>query len=291
MMVPPSARLTKSVRRLLMGWLLLTFALGTTLAEPTPPSRDHGWQLIQRYQFAQAQRQFTGGRGENADPQQRDLRLGTALATLNNPALKSHDREHSLAELQSLWDTRGGSPDQAGLWAGYLLGRWSQNYTSPIEFDQALDWFQHTAVAGVDAYIAQLARLKVTGLWLYAPLANNPDIATRLSEARAAGSAIHDRGLRISYLLLLIDGLLLHQADHHEVLARLEEVWALDIPETKPRAKTLCQLGTLSAMTGHSEQAIHYYRQFLREYPISIRSQLVRDRLAELITTTDGAQP
>ena len=85
--------------------------------------------------------------------------------------------------------------------------------------------------------------------------------------------------------------MLLHQADHQEVLARLQEVWALKLPPSDPRALTLCQLGTLSAMVGNREQAIDYYGQFLREFPIDIRTQLVRDRLAELTGRSEGKQP
>jgi tetratricopeptide (TPR) repeat protein len=290
-MVHPFTRQTRSARLMITGCLLAAPTLGLRAAEGAPLPAEQAWQLTQRYQFAQAQGQFALARGRSTEPEQRDLRLGTALATLNHPELKTPDRKQALAELQALWDTRGEPADQTGLWAGFILGRWSQNNAFSIDFDEALAWFQRTSMAGGETYIAQLAQLKATGLWLYAPLANNPDVATRLTAARTAGSAILDRGLRTSYLLLLIDGLLLHQADHHEVLARLEEVWALDIPEEKPRAKTLCQLGTLSAMTGHREQAIHYYRQYIQDYPISVRTQLVRDRLAELTRSTEGIQP
>lgn len=271
--------------------MLATLASPGVAAEASVKSTAQGWTLTQQYQFAQAQQAFAGELETNPSVAKRDTRLGAAMAMLNHPALKTKDRRTSLDELQQLWDSRGDTPDHVGLWAGYALGRWSQNFDSPPDFERANSWFELTASAGDDHYIAQLARLKSTGLWLYAPLKSNPSPTTRISEALAVDSKITDRGLRISYLVLLIDGMLLHQADHRDVLTRLQEIWALDIPSSDTRAKTLCQLGTLSAMVGYQEQAMAYYRQFLVEYPVDIRTQLVRDRLAELAGTLEGGQP
>lgn len=289
--VPASFASSLFHRLLILGGCSLAApTLGTAHAEsPSQPS-GQGWQLTQHYQFAQAQHAFDRELENEAETNTRDLQLGAALATLNHPALKTGDRKRSLTELQQLWDSRGETPDRAGLWAGYLLGRWSQNYDSPSDFDQALDWFERTASAGGETYVAQLARLKATGLWLYAPLHTNPETSRRLSQALAVKSQITDRGLRISYLFLLIDGMLLRKVDHQQVLAHLEELWALDITDLQARAKTLCQLGTLSAMAGHRESAIDYYEQFLNEFPVDIRTQLVRDRLAELTTAQQGGQ-
>ena len=269
--------------------MLATLATPSVAAGAAPKSTAQAWTLTQQYQFAQAQQAFAGELDTNAES--RDTRLGAAMAMLNHPALKSKARRTSLDELQQLWDSRGETPDHAGLWAGYALGRWSQNYESPPDFDLANTWFERTASAGDDHYIAQLARLKSAGLWLFAPLKSNPSPTTRISEAVAMDSGITDRGLRISYLVLLIDGMLLNKADHQEVLTRLEEVWALNIPPSDTRARTLCQLGTLSRMVGYQEQAIAYYQQFLVEFPVDIRTQLVRDRLAEIAETSEGGQP
>jgi len=271
--------------------MLTTLVSPVAAVEASAKSSTQGWTLTQQYQFAQAQQVFADELITNPSIANRNTRLGAAMAMLNHPALKSKDREASLDELQQLWDSRGKTPDRVGFWAGYSLGRWSQNYDSPPDFDLSNTWYERTASAGDDHYIAQLARLKSVGLWLYAPLKSNPNPATRVSEALAMDSKITDRGLRISYLILLIDGMLLHQSDHQDVLTRLQEIWALNIPASDTRAKTLCQLGTLSAMVGYQEQAIAYYRQFLVEFPADIRTQLVRDRLAELVSTSKGGQP
>ena len=272
-------------------FLLAAIVLQAVAAESVSSTSAKAWTFTQQYQFPQAQQAFARELKRGATTENREIRLGAAVAMLNHPALKSKDRRASLEELQLLWDSRGKSPDHVSLWAGYSLGRWSLNYDSPPDFDQANSWFKRIASAGDSHYVAQLARLKSAGLWLYAPLQSNPSPAIRVSEAQALSSQITDRGLRISYLLTLIDGMLLHQADHQEVLARLQEVWALKLPPSDPRALTLCQLGTLSAMVGNREQAIDYYGQFLREFPIDIRTQLVRDRLAELTGRSEGKQP
>ncbi len=272
------------------GLLLVTNTPLTGATEISPESVNEAWAHTQRYQFTQAQQGFASELERASASASRELRLGACVAMLNHPTLKTKDREASLDELAKLWGSRGEAPDQVGLWAGYLLGRWSQNYGASPDFDLANQWFELTASAGGDHPVAQLARLKSAGLWLYAPLSSNPSPVTRLSAARACGTQITDRGLRTSYLLLLVDGMLLHQVDHHQVLARLQELWSLDITAPKPRAKTLCQLGTISALAGDEEQAVRYYQQFVQEFPVDIRTQLVRDRLMEL-TSSKGSQP
>jgi len=273
---------------------LLAFAgvLGaaTTATAATPEPGDP-WILVQQYQFAQAEAAFAHEKQKQLGPASREHRLGSAVATLNHPALKSSDRQRALQELDDLWSSRSHAPDNPGLWAGYLLGRWSQTFESPPDYDCALEWYERTANAGGSAYVAQLARLKAAGMWIYAPLQRQPTPTLRLDRATAGDEHITDHGLRVSYLLVLVDGMLLRKADHRAVLARLQELWALNLSETKSRAKTLCQLGTLSALVGDRESAGDYYRQFLEEFPTDIRTQLVRDRLQGLISPIDGGQP
>ncbi len=249
------------------------------------------WTLVSRYQPREASRQFERLLAEDSQKNERELQFGAALSTLNHPSLRTSETQEQLDRLTRLWETRGEPADAAGLWAAYTLGRWYQNHPNPANYDEALLWYQRTTRHGESHYVAQLAQLKATGLLLYAPLESNPSLEERLRGALLGDKTIHAPGIRISYLLLLSDGMLLHRQPKEMVISYLKEALDLGLNEPRYRAKTLAQLGSLSHALGQIPQARHYYEQFLQEFPVNIRSTLISDRLAELAPPSSGETP
>lgn len=277
----PLSLLLRNLVWFLTGSLLAASVYGDSEKAPSPSDPSEPWELVSRYQFREASRQFEQLLSPYSQPNARALQFGAALSTLNHPALKASESRHQLDQLTQLWETRGEPADDISLWAAYTLGRWYQNQPNPGDYDNALLWYQQTARHGESHYVAQLAQLKATGLLLYAPLESSPSLETRLQGARLGEKTIHDPGIRISYLLLLSDGMLLHRQSKEEVIGYLEEALALGLNEPRYRAKTLAQLGSLFQSLNQIPQARRYYEQFLQEFPVNIRTTLIRDRLAE----------
>lgn len=262
------------------NWILWILFMGVGSLHATD-AIDQGWLHLSRYETTEAAQVFAVTESRTLQDE-RIRRLGEAVGRLHQPALGAAARRVALEALEALWFERKGSVDEVGCWAGYFLGRWQQLYEIPANYDEALSWYRQVYEAGDDNYVAQLARLKATGVELYAPLSNEPNREARIEWALLHLTYVTEPGIRVAYILVLADGLLLHGAPDELVLGYLEEAWSLGVPVPQYRAKTLGQLGTLAHSLGRIDVARNYYEKFLYEFPNDIRTRRIRDQLEEL---------
>jgi tetratricopeptide (TPR) repeat protein len=241
-----------------------------------------GWELLSQYRFNEALLAFEQN-SVTGDDSNRSIGLGEALSRLVSPSYNEADLPIIVSELEQIWQSN--SRDKAGLWAGYYLGRISQNHASAnADYDAALTWYERVATAGGDDLLAQMARLKAVGLILFAPLDAALSTEERFQQSQELVAKISEPHLQMNALLVLANGMLYRDAAPDRVLPSLQSAWRLGVTDPTARAQLLVQMGNLATKVGKPNLAAECYQQFLEEFPTEKRNQMVREQLALLST-------
>lgn len=262
-------------------WLLLWVgtAVGAGASGPFPPADAlaEAWQTLANYRPDHALPRFEevaaqGGAGA------RTARLGAALSLLAQPSPLPDRVGRARAILTAL---AADGADEVALSARFYLARLAEFQLDPPDPQGAAIGFRRLIAEHPGSPWAQAAVARLALLLLYTA-AGPAEPAARLAAADQLLPAAHQPLAVAELHLVMADAVFHYRLPDALALPHLlaaEQTAALD---TATRADVLVQIGEIARLTGQREQAEHYFRIFLAEYPRDARQFPVRKQLAAI---------
>jgi hypothetical protein len=194
-----------------------------------------------------------------------------------------------LFDLQPLTETRlddaerrlqplAAGDDEIARAARYLLARSQQIYRQQPDPAAAAELYRSLSAQPGGGSWAELARVKLALLELYALPASGPP--ARLKAAPALLAEAQDTTTRRDLHRLLARAVLFYDLDPAGALTHLEAAEAIGGLQGEPHADQLVQLAELNWELQHRERAIHFHARLAAEYPRDVRAWGLAEKLA-----------
>lgn len=175
--------------------------------------------------------------------------------------------------------------DRASL---YLLGRIAQIYRASPDVEQAAAYYRRLLGKPHPGHWAELARVKLAILELYALPAGDPP--ERLAAVNALLAGAHSDVGRRDLHRLAARGIMFYNLAPADALKHLLAADAIGGLTGTPAADQLVQIGELAWDTGQVDLAKKYYDRLRVEFPLDVRIYLMDRRLAGASVPTRGKE-
>lgn len=208
---------------------------------------------------------------------QRERDFCAAVVLLDQQPLSETRLDEAGQRFQAL--LAAGSPDDAIARASlYLLGRIAQIYRAAPDIEQAADHYRRLLRLPHPGHWAELARVKLAVLELYALPAGDP--AERLAAVNGLLAGAQTDMARRDLHRLAARGIMFYNLAPADALNHLLAADAIGGLTGTPAADQLVQIGELAWDTGQVDLAKRYYERLHREFPRDVRGYLMDQRLA-----------
>lgn len=245
-------------------------------APPLSASPETGWQALARLKADEALREFAGAESSDAS-----ARFGHAVGLLIKQPLTSENVEAAAAIFAALARTERGELRSA---SSYFLGRIAQHHRETPDVTEARRRYRQLLETDETSLWAQTALTRLAVLEIYPAEKNRPP-----AECVAAGEKLlakaHLPAAESELHLVLADAIFYYDLPAARALPHLLAAERLGQLDAANRADVLVQIAEVSALAGDRAQARRFYETFLTDFPRDQRIFMVRQKLAQTLTT------
>jgi tetratricopeptide (TPR) repeat protein len=249
---------------------------GIALGVPTlrPASPDEPWAALTRYRFPEARAAFAAG------PETVANRFGLALSLINLQPKTDANLARADSLLQAIGAAASPGDDHAAA-ARYYRGRIQQVHLRRPDPAAARRIYRALMDDYPASFWGQLAGIKWMTLELYAtePAAG---ISARLSQLETLAPFFSRPQLAKDYHNIMANAYEGLGLSPDRAYAHLARCWQIGVARGVDQGDFLARLGTLATRLGRTEEARHYFGEFLRRFARDERRFLIEQQLARL---------
>jgi tetratricopeptide (TPR) repeat protein len=259
-----------------VGTLLLGFAMAVSgRGEET---RDHDLVTVWSYAATSQPIEARAALKKIEGLDERTEQLANAVLDMARPPLSDgdwHRLEPVLARLAE-------GDDEIAAQALYLQARMHQVQKSAPDHARAEQLYGELSRRWPESHWTQLGYVKL-GLTKLFVSAEPQEARVRLAEVEALLAKLTEPALRRDLQIQIAWAGLFYERPLDEVLPHLIAVESIGGMMGITPEDLLIQIGELSFRAGHPEQSVRYFERLLAEYPASLKSYNVRQRMAEVM--------